>query len=139
MTGLGSLTCRACGRRNDPGATFCQTCDAVLDLVARPALGSPGPALNLVRPERERRHHPIAEGATSVGSSRRCDLVLDDVSVSARHATIRLTGVALVVTDDGSLNGIYVNGRRAEEAELKDGDELIIGRFRFVVLGAAMS
>ena len=42
-----------------------------------------------------------------------------------------------VLRDVGSLNGTYVNRERADEAVLRHGDELQIGRYRLsFVLGA---
>ena len=38
------------------------------------------------------------------------------------------------IEDQGSLNGTYVNRQRIETAPLGDGDEIQIGKFRFVFL-----
>ena len=40
------------------------------------------------------------------------------------------------VLDDGSLNGVFLNGEMVEWAKLKDGDELTIGRYRLFALEA---
>jgi pSer/pThr/pTyr-binding forkhead associated (FHA) protein len=39
-----------------------------------------------------------------------------------------------LVEDQGSLNGTFVNRRRVESAELADGDELQIGKYRLTFL-----
>jgi hypothetical protein len=60
----------------------------------------------------------------------------DDTTVSRRHAAIRVDGGTYVVSDEGSANGVYVNGVRISGAQpLKPGDEVQIGntRFRFEV------
>lgn len=57
---------------------------------------------------------------------------LDDVSVSRRHALIRRSETGFTVSDQGSLNGTYVNGKRVEVALLHDGDEVQIGKYRMV-------
>ena len=36
------------------------------------------------------------------------------------------------VVDAGSLNGTYVNRQRVDQATLKNGDEIMIGKFRLV-------
>jgi len=36
------------------------------------------------------------------------------------------------VIDAGSLNGTYVNRQRVDSQELKNGDEIILGKFRLV-------
>ena len=60
------------------------------------------------------------------------DIFLDDVTVSRKHATFRREGDDFLVRDVGSLNGTYVNRMRIENAVLKTGDEVQIGKFRLV-------
>ena len=60
------------------------------------------------------------------------DIFLDDVTVSRKHAVFRREGDTFVVRDVGSLNGTYVNRERIDEAALKTGDEVQIGKFRLV-------
>ena len=60
------------------------------------------------------------------------DIFLDDVTVSRKHATFRREGQGFVVRDVGSLNGTYVNRQRIDEAVLRTGDEVQIGKFRLV-------
>jgi pSer/pThr/pTyr-binding forkhead associated (FHA) protein len=69
---------------------------------------------------------PLA-GLTRIGRRSGADIVLDDSSVSRRHALVLERGGAPVIADDRSLNGVYVNGRRVREAELHHGDEVQIG------------
>jgi len=62
-----------------------------------------------------------------IGRSPANEIVLDDASVSRRHALLARRGDATVVLDDRSLNGVRVNGQRVSEAPLKDGDALVLG------------
>jgi pSer/pThr/pTyr-binding forkhead associated (FHA) protein len=62
-----------------------------------------------------------------IGRSPVCDILLDDASVSRRHAVVVHRGGRAVLLDDRSLNGIYVNGVRVGEAALSDGDAIAIG------------
>ena len=62
-----------------------------------------------------------------IGRSPAADIVLDDASVSRRHALITKRGESTVILDDRSLNGVQVNGVRVSEAELKDGDVVVVG------------
>jgi pSer/pThr/pTyr-binding forkhead associated (FHA) protein len=64
---------------------------------------------------------------TRIGRRTAADIVLDDTSVSRRHAMVLDRGGAPVIADDRSLNGVYVNGRRVREARLHHGDEVQIG------------
>ena len=73
----------------------------------------------------------------TVGRSATCDLILDDVTVSRPHADLRrLPNGEYAITDKDSLNGTYVNGSRAEDWVLADGDEIQIGRFKLVYVAA---
>jgi len=64
---------------------------------------------------------------TRIGRRAASDIVLDDSTVSRRHALVLERGGAPVIADDRSLNGVYVNGRRVREARLHHGDEVQIG------------
>jgi hypothetical protein len=77
----------------------------------------------------EGRRHVIPPGGALVGRSRECDVVLADANVSRRHAEI-LPGAAdtWTIADLGSTNGVLVNGRRIEGAELlQAGDRIVLG------------
>ena len=74
----------------------------------------------------------LDEDKVTVGRDSRADILLDDSTVSRSHAVfIRANGVFTVV-ESGSLNGTYVNRQRVERAQLKNGDEIMIGKFRLV-------
>src|SRR3954468_5539232 len=60
---------------------------------------------------------------TRIGRRSGADIVLDDPTVSRRHALVLDRGGGAVIADDRSLNGVYVNGRRVSEAPLRHGDE----------------
>jgi pSer/pThr/pTyr-binding forkhead associated (FHA) protein len=70
---------------------------------------------------------PLHADVVRVGRSPANDIVLDDASVSRRHALLTVRGDATVILDDRSLNGIQVNGARVSEAALKDGDTVLLG------------
>jgi pSer/pThr/pTyr-binding forkhead associated (FHA) protein len=60
------------------------------------------------------------------------EIFLDDVTVSRRHAEFHRAGEEFTVSDVGSLNGTYVNRDRIDRVQLKDGDEVQIGKYRLV-------
>ena len=76
---------------------------------------------------------------TTAGRHPDSDIFLDDVTVSRRHAEFCRHGARFTVRDVGSLNGTYVNRERIEEADLSDGDEVQVGKFRLTFLGARRS
>lgn len=69
-----------------------------------------------------------------VGRAEECDVFLDDVTVSRRHAEFRHGAQGWNLQDVGSLNGTYVNRVRVEDQKLRGGDEVQIGKFRFIFL-----
>jgi pSer/pThr/pTyr-binding forkhead associated (FHA) protein len=72
--------------------------------------------------------------ADEVSAGRHPDsgIFLDDVTVSRRHAVFRREGSTFTVEDAGSLNGTYVNRDRIEKVQLKDRDEVQVGKYRLV-------
>ncbi len=60
------------------------------------------------------------------------DIFLDDVTVSRRHAVFVREGAGYAVRDVGSLNGTYVNRSSVDAAVLRNGDEVQIGKYRFL-------
>lgn len=69
---------------------------------------------------------------TTIGRSSESDVVLDDVTVSRKHANIRRTGERFELIDLGSLNGTYVNNNSIARATLSSGDEIQFGKFHML-------
>ncbi len=69
---------------------------------------------------------------TTAGRRPDSDIFLDDVTVSRKHAEFVRREDHFVVRDVGSLNGTYVQRDRIDEAVLRDGDEVQIGKYRLV-------
>ncbi len=72
-------------------------------------------------------------GGATLGRSPASEIPVDADGVSRVHCRLEAREGKLVVQDLGSTNGTYVNGRRVQEAEVKAGDELLVGRCRFQV------
>lgn len=77
-----------------------------------------------------------------LGRSRDGEIRIDDGSVSARHATLFLdaSGGAIHVTDHGSKNGTFVDGRRAEielRVPVRSGSVVRLGQVSSIVLDPA--
>lgn len=72
----------------------------------------------------------LTEGSHRIGRSITADIQLEDPMVSRKHAVIERAGNAVRVLDDRSLNGVFVNRERVDQAQpLADGDEVTIGDF----------
>ena len=64
-----------------------------------------------------------------IGRDPECDLFLNNMTVSRRHAVIEKEGERLVLKDLDSLNGTWINGKVTDLAELDDGTLVQIGTF----------
>jgi hypothetical protein len=70
----------------------------------------------------------LAPNGGTIGRSRDCDIVLDDVGISRRHAEIRPGSDGWTVEDLGSTNGVLVNGRDVRGVQpLHPGDRIELG------------
>jgi pSer/pThr/pTyr-binding forkhead associated (FHA) protein len=146
--------CPECGFQNPESANYCARCGALLQkeesgeatmtfvpdesVDEGPSLqdaGIAGPAL-VVRSGGGRAGETFSlDGErTTIGRSPDCDIFLDDVTVSRRHAVIERKEGVLSIEDLGSLNGTFLNRRRIETGSLTDGDELQIGKYRLTFL-----
>ena len=82
----------------------------------------------------------LDQAETTIGRDIETDIALDDVTVSRKHAVITRDGSSFVVTDTKSLNGTYVNAAAVNTRQLMLGDEIQIGKFRFIFFtGKAIS
>jgi hypothetical protein len=151
---MSHIYCPECGFQNPEAANYCAKCGALLHaqesvettqtfspeesaemLDALGDIGVKGPAL-VVRSGGGRSGETFSalDGGTTIGRSPDCPVFLDDVTVSRKHAVVLQREGHWFIEDQGSLNGTFVNRRRVESAELTDGDEIQIGKYRLTFL-----
>ena len=142
--------CANCGAEVTPEMKFCSECGASLDhgqttasyapafeegaVEASHAAGADGAALielDQVEGTAGRRMHDIKEDVVTVGRGPESDIFLDDVTVSRKHAEIERGERGYRIRDVGSLNGTYVNRVRVDAVDLRNGDEIQVGKYRF--------
>lgn len=152
------MYCTNCGHRNPEGANFCSSCGAALTGEGTDTTITFAPAELEADLEEEIHISPeeleggrgvlvvkrgpnagskffLDSEMTEIGRNPDSDIFLDDITVSRRHAEItRKEGEGFKLNDVGSLNGTYVNKERVEEAELRSGDEIQIGKFKLIFL-----
>lgn len=156
------MTCPECGHATTPDDHFCAACGKDLRALEHTGMhtllnpsdprstGIPttvgsgqaaeiptGDALLIVhRGPGEGTEFALSADADVVGVGRAPEsaVFLDDVTVSRRHAEFRKGAEGWSVRDVGSLNGTYVNRVRIEDQRLTGGEEVQIGKFRFIFL-----
>ncbi len=77
-----------------------------------------------------------ARECATIGS-RDADVLVEAAGVSGRHCTIRRRPGGWIAVDEGSRNGLRVNGQRVAESELCDGDVLTLAGEHLVFLQAS--
>ena len=73
------------------------------------------------------------------GRHAECDVQLHSKKVSRRHCCLAQVEDYLVIRDLGSTNGVTINGKRVIEGELREGDELTVGNFRYRICGESFA
>jgi pSer/pThr/pTyr-binding forkhead associated (FHA) protein len=153
---LSHVYCPECGFQNPEAANYCAKCGALLVRdesgadttmsftpeagedeggLSLDEMGIKGPAL-VVRSGGGRvgETFPLDDGETTIGRSPDCGIFLDDVTVSRRHAVVRVAEGRHELEDLGSLNGTFLNRKRIESAPLEDDDEVQVGKYRMIFL-----
>ncbi len=64
-----------------------------------------------------------------VGRNPKCDIFLNDMTVSRDHAKISRMNSVFVIEDRNSFNGVWINNKSIESATLKKDDVIQIGTF----------
>ena len=142
--------CANCGAKITPEMKFCSECGTRLDqgqstASYAPAFEEGGPEappavdvegaslieLDQVEGTAGRRMHDIKDEVVTVGRGPESDIFLDDVTVSRKHAEIERGERGYRIRDVGSLNGTYVNRVRVDAVDLRNGDEIQVGKYRF--------
>ena len=153
---MSHIYCPECGFQNPESSNYCAKCGALLvrdeggsdttmsftpddgDDEAAAILDeikTEGPALVVRSGGGRAGEHFVPSGArTVIGRSPDCEVFLDDVTVSRRHAVLVEEGGRFWIEDQGSLNGTFVNHARVDRIELENGDEVQIGKYRLAFL-----
>jgi adenylate cyclase len=74
--------------------------------------------------------YTFTTGEVVIGRSPECQVVLKDFGISRNHAKIAVAEDGVRIVDLKSKNGTQVNGVPVVEAPLKDGDQILLGKFK---------
>ncbi len=75
----------------------------------------------------------LPDSTTVIGRRHDCDLCIPLKTVSRRHCQLNQNNEAVKIRDLGSRIGIFLNGKRIDEAALKPGDYIRIGPLIFLL------
>lgn len=76
---------------------------------------------------------PLNKQTLLMGRSAKCDIKVESQGVSKEHLKIDVLGEDLLITDNGSRNGTFVNGVQVRTAKVKSGDHILIHNLTFEV------
>ena len=71
----------------------------------------------------------LSKDVAFIGRANDNDIVLNDFSVSRRHAFLKREKDGWVIYDNQSTNGVRVNDQAVPQADVHDGDQALIGTF----------
>ena len=89
--------------------------------------------ITVLEGERVGQSFPLAAKAVSVGRDSMADFTIDEPSISKVHAKLELQGSSLLLTDNGSTNGVWYNQQKVSTAVISNGEFFAVGNvyFRF--------
>lgn len=118
------------------GSIDLHTVDGEADLEELPELPAGTGLLVVIRGPNAGSRYLLDRASTTVGRHPDSHVFLDDVTVSRHHARVDREDETFVLHDLGSLNGTYLGGERIDRRPLRAGDELQVGRYKLLFVGA---
>ena len=75
----------------------------------------------------------LTNGIHKIGRLENKEIILDDVTVSRNHGYISVDDEEITIVDEGSTNGIFINGELKSDSNLQSGFRIQIGKFNLIV------
>ena len=75
----------------------------------------------------------LTNGIHKIGRLPHKEIILDDITVSRNHAFISVDDETVIISDENSTNGIFVNGELTNESALFSGYRIQIGKFNLII------
>ena len=139
--------CPVCNAELVDGMTVCDRCGFKLvgqtqefpalavesaAAVVEPHAGMGTPTLTILKGPLEGESFKLTSFPLIIGRDPKCDLFLNNMTVTRKHASLDIIDNEVVIVDLNSLNGTWVDGQIQDSAVLKDGTIVQIGTFTMV-------
>ncbi|OQY03959.1 MAG: hypothetical protein B6I20_03985 [Bacteroidetes bacterium 4572_117] len=70
---------------------------------------------------------------TTIGRKKKCDILIDNLTVSSHHASITNEGGEFYIQDHDSTNGVFVNDVKVSKTNIKSGDTIRLGKAILII------
>ncbi|MBR0404296.1 MAG: FHA domain-containing protein [Eggerthellaceae bacterium] len=141
-----SAICPVCNNELEDGANACSHCgfrimgatqsfkpvklDAGEPAAMRPLTQER--VLRVVRGPQTGAEIVLSDGEMVMGRDPHCDIFLNDMTVSRKHATMEMGPKGCIIRDANSFNGVWVNDQMVDACILKSDDVIQLGAFCLV-------
>ena len=89
--------------------------------------------LSLLNDEVKSSSWMLTNGIHKIGRLASKEIILDDITVSRNQAFISVDDETVIISDENSTNGIFVNGELTDESVLLSGYRIQIGKFNLII------
>lgn len=127
---------------NDRGSKAFKLTDGDILRVDRRTLNNPHPDAALMvfsksfdTNEQWQEYDFSSKSEITIGRSEDCDIRLNNLMVSQKHAVLTISANSLTLRDNDSTNGVSVNGKEIETATVYDHDVIKIANTTLIILG----
>jgi len=93
---------------------------------------SKGPVL-LVSQNGRTQTYPLTMEETFIGRHETNDICIKEITITGKHAVVRMKDKRVYIEDLGSTNGTFINGERIRSREIQSGDRIRLGNIEITV------
>lgn len=125
-----ALSCPACGFKFLGSTQSFEPLNINGDDVIKSARRAPTTAvLRVIRGPQIDMIYPLKKDSYTLGRDPKCDIFLNDMTVSRIHANILRSELGYRIEDANSFNGVWINNKSIDSAHLQNDDIIQIGAF----------
>ena len=122
-------TCAACGYRLQETTEEFKVVSLEPDNTDIPNASAPNPTLMVLYGKQEGLVYQLEGERALIGRSPKCEVFLNDMTVSRKHAILEKVQGGWSIRDAESFNGVWVNHTNVDHVMLSDRDIIQIGCF----------